>query len=85
MAFVCDCQQKKQVLNFLTTNLQAANNMSDEEMEDVISELTKTAVAMNCQQRLVWFDYDRNVNLKKEQLDSCQSIFSVKYEKLDLN
>ena len=49
--YVCDCEQQKAAAKFVSDNIQGANNMSDEEMEDVISQLEKTAVKLNCHRK----------------------------------
>ena len=36
--YVCNEQERLQVADFVSKNIEASNNMSDEEMEDVISE-----------------------------------------------
>jgi len=51
--YVCDCEQQKAAAKFVSDNIKGANNMSDEEMEDVISQLERTAVKLNCPKRRV--------------------------------
>jgi hypothetical protein len=46
--YVCNCEQQKAASKFVSDNMKAANNMSDEEMEDVISQLERTGVKLNC-------------------------------------
>lgn len=65
---------------FISKNLEAANNRSDEEMEDVISELRKTGYSLFCEIVPVPIllnsgdpDYE---NIK---LDSCQTIIPSHY------
>lgn len=38
----------------MTANTKASNNMSDEEMEDVISELENVGVHSYCHQEMFW-------------------------------
>lgn len=38
----------EKIANFVSSNMKDANNMSDEEMEDVIKELYRTAVKTFC-------------------------------------
>lgn len=57
---LCSCEEAKpkfyygteetseKIANFVSSNMKDANNMSDEEMEDVISELYKTGVRTFC-------------------------------------
>lgn len=73
--YVCNCQQKPLVAKFVEDHIKDANNMSDEEMEDVISQLHRTAVSIHCDQRLFWQARDGGaINWEKERLDSCETI-----------
>lgn len=49
--YVCDCEQQKLASKFVSDNMKNANNMSDEEMEDVISQLERTGVKLNCSKK----------------------------------
>ncbi len=44
----CTPQQKQKILDFVSNNIKNANNMADEEMEDVIIELRRTAYMYSC-------------------------------------
>lgn len=75
--WVCTCEEKTKASEFVSKNIKGANNMSDEEMEDVISELTNTAVKLNCHQKL--FFISRNTWLvdwgdERNKIDSCESV-----------
>lgn len=73
LEWVCSCEQQQKAADFVTANMKAANNMSDEEMEDVIEELTKTSIMLNCSQRLMF--QDRNgVDWRKEKLNDCETL-----------
>lgn len=48
--FVCEESQSLKVAEFVSDNVHKANNMSDEEMEDVIRELRNTGVKLYCKQ-----------------------------------
>lgn len=72
MEWVCDCGQQKAVSEFVTANMKNANNMSDEEMEDVIRELRFTGIKLNCRQKLMWQDSNGEINWSIEKLDSCE-------------
>ena len=50
---VCDCEQKDSVATFIERTVGLANNMSDEEMEDVIRQLEATAVRIHCPEQLL--------------------------------
>lgn len=73
-AYVCNCKEKEKLEQFLSNTIKDANNMSDEEMEDVIPELRSSGVKTFCSQRLVHYkrtgDY-WEVDFKKYQKDSC--------------
>lgn len=64
---VCTCAQMAKVQEFVSLNVKAANNMSDEEMEDVIYELWKVGVMTTCPKRTVTYIDDLPV------LDSCET------------
>jgi len=72
--YVCSCEQNEKVGMFLKETIADANNMSDEEMEDVIHELNETAVRLNCSQKLIWFTHEGAYIPERNKLDSCQTI-----------
>ena len=43
---VCSCEERNKAAEFVDQNIGPANNMSDEEMEDVIKELKKVSVQL---------------------------------------
>lgn len=51
---VCTCTQKERVVAWVGEHIKDANNMSDEEMEDVIRELERVAVRGLCGRRVMW-------------------------------
>ena len=55
-AYVCNCKQQAAVAAWLTANIGPANNLSDEEMEDVIFQLERTGVRLHCQHRILRHD-----------------------------
>ena len=63
--YVCDRSESLEVSDFITKNMKNANNMSDEEMEDVIKELRKTGVILYCKQE--FFNYSSNFNIVWEE------------------
>ncbi len=74
-AYVCDCSQIKEVQSFVKSTIAAANNHSDEEMEDVIIELRHTAIKLYCRRSPVWFHHQTtNVDWSLEKRDSCRII-----------
>jgi len=72
---VCSCEQNLKVEKFLKSTIKDANNMSDEEMEDVIYSLHITAMAIHCDQKMVWVDNNGWVVPEKLKLDSCQTLY----------
>jgi hypothetical protein len=61
--YACDCKQMSEVSKNIKESIANANNKSDEEMEDVIMQLERTFVRVNCTQRMVdgiqhdgWFE-----------------------------
>jgi hypothetical protein len=79
LEWVCSCTQQQKVANFITANTKSANNMSDEEMEDVIKELRQTGIKLHCSQKLMWKTHHGQVNWNKEKLDSCEVHFNIMY------
>jgi hypothetical protein len=73
---VCNCEEREKVATFISDNIKAANNMSDEEMEDVIRQLEWTAVKTICHREVVWVTSNHYINYDKEKVDSCRSIYS---------
>ena len=41
-------ETSEKIAAFMTENIKEANNMSDEEMEDVVSELYRSAIKIYC-------------------------------------
>lgn len=77
MMTVCNCEQKKELKDFIQSSIKNANNMSDEEMEDVIYELRRTGLKVICDQRMIdaTFDGGSHVIIKQHTvLDSCETI-----------
>ena len=76
--FVCTCEQQIKVQEFVERSISPANNMSDEEMEDVIQELWQAGVKMNCGQRVLPTDHGW-IDWSKAKLDSCETAFDWVY------
>ena len=76
--YVCDCKENKLVSAFIERNIHSSNNMSDEEMEDVILELFRTSVKTHCHQELVWVSKTDpyEVDWGKQKKDSCSTVHS---------
>lgn len=73
---VCNCQQREKVAEFIKSSIKNANNMSDEEMEDVIRELRHTAVDIYCPKKNIKAIRSQSGYIIKliEPLDSCEQI-----------
>lgn len=72
---VCNCEQNLKVEAFLKSTIKDSNNMSDEEMEDVIYRLHITAMSIHCDQKMTWVDDGGWIVPEKLKLDSCQTIY----------
>ena len=77
--YVCDKQEKEKVENFVSSNIKNANNMSDEEMEDVIRELTETAIKINCKQKYLDADFNGNLDYKSIDKKEDETVFPYIY------
>lgn len=79
LIFVCSCSQMDEVQEFVGNHIEDANNKSDEEMEDVISELYRTGVKLNCEQRIFITDHHGYFIPSKNKLDSCETMTRIYY------
>ena len=73
LVFLSSCSDKKarcysclkednlKVIEFVSKNIKNANNMSDEEMEDVITELRETGIKLYCNQIFVPTTWDNQI------------------------
>ena len=73
LLWYCTCEEMETVQDFVKESIGPANNMSDEEMEDVISELTKVAMITSCHQEMTTTTLDGNAIIEKLELDSCET------------
>lgn len=72
---VCNCEEREELKQFIQSSIKNANNMSDEEMEDVISELRHTGCRVICHEKLfITKDNGMEIDWNKNKLDSCESI-----------
>jgi hypothetical protein len=75
--YVCNCQEKKDLQEFVKNSIKNANNMSDEEMEDVVKQLRIDGTKIYCKQKPIWCYWNGNeweVDWKRLKLDSCENI-----------
>lgn len=77
--YVCDEQQRLQVADFVSKNVKGANNMSDEEMEDVISELRDTGIKLYCRQEFVPTSWDGYILYEEIKKDSLKTYYPYLY------
>lgn len=73
--YICNANEKEKVANFLTKNIGPANNKSDEEMEDVIYELRKSAVKLYCRQIMAESDGNFGIDINKINKKADETIF----------
>lgn len=71
--FVCNCEEQKQLQLFVKESIKPSNNMSDEEMEDVINQLRKDGIRIFCKQKPVWLK-NGEIDWSKQKFDSCEAI-----------
>ena len=77
--YVCTCQQQEDVQQFIERSIKPANNMSDEEMEDVIHQLWITGVKLNCGMKVLPTDSRNNIDWDKAKIDSCEVAYDWVY------
>jgi len=78
MMYVCNCQEKEKLVEFIQTSIKSANNMSDEEMEDVIKELRITAIKTHCRYKAITAKYKGKIMKSVTSgLDSCETIMDT--------
>lgn len=74
---VCSCQQDEKRAGWVGQHVKDSNNMSDEEMEDVISELNRVSYGMFCSEKLFYYTgdgYSMRPDYTRIKLDSCERI-----------
>lgn len=77
--YVCDASEKTKISEFVSKNMKDANNMSDEEMEDVISQLEKTGIKIHCKQEFILTDWNGNIYYNKLNKKKDETIFPYLY------
>lgn len=71
---VCTCLEKEKAANFVALSIKDANNMSDEEMEDVILQLQDTSYDLFCSKKNIVYFYKEGNRSIVTKLDSCQTV-----------
>jgi len=77
--YVCNCEQLEKVQGFIERSIKPSNNMSDEEMEDVIHQLWVTGVKTTCQKRVFPTDSHNNIDWSEAKVDSCETAYDWVY------
>ena len=77
--YVCEKPESLQVADFVSKNIKDSNNMSDEEMEDVIYELRKTGIKLYCKQVFVPCTWDNQIIWEEVKKDSLQTLHPYLY------
>lgn len=72
--WVCSSSQRKDVQDFIANNIKNANNMSDEEMEDVIAALYRAGVKTVCQCRTVKYELNQGNVTKVYNLEENETL-----------
>ena len=72
---VCNCAEKEKVAEWISENMKASNNMSDEEMEDVIYQLEKTGIKLHCHSKMITVNRQGDVIWELTKLDSCETLY----------
>lgn len=77
--YVCNCEEKAKLQEYVANSIKSANNMSDEEMEDVLAELRTGGIKMFCRQKQVYVFPNEfgKIDWQKTKLDSCESIMEL--------
>ena len=77
--YSCDRQESLKVADFVSNNIKDSNNMSDEEMEDVISELRKTGIRLYCRQVMVPCNFESRIRWEEIEKDSLHTLHPYIY------
>jgi|688.fasta_scaffold235543_3 hypothetical protein len=75
--YVCNCEEQKQLQAFVKESIKPANNMSDEEMEDVVHQLRVDGIKIYCKQKAVWVDNNGAIDWTKQKFDSCDVVMDA--------
>lgn len=77
--YSCSKEDNLKIADFVSSNIKDANNMSDEEMEDVISELRDTGIKLYCKQRFVPTTWDNQIKYKEIEKEEDETIHPYLY------
>lgn len=77
--YVCNTQQRLSVADFVSKNIAGSNNMSDEEMEDVIEELRDTGIKLLCSQEFVPYKFGGNIKYSEIKKDTSKTYYPYLY------
>lgn len=76
--YVCNCEQKKRLQEFLENNIKSIGNMyNGDDMDETILQLESTGVRAICIEKPVWIYNYGMVDLKKQKPeDSCTTYYN---------
>ena len=74
--WTCTCEQQRAAAKWVGDHMEAANNRSDEEMEDVIGQLEKTSIRLHCAKKKHFLPTNSSGSILDVPPDSCVIIYS---------
>lgn len=74
--YVCTCtkEQREKASTFVQNSIKNANNMSDEEMEDVIVQLERTSYRLYCSKENISYTFIDGRRQVVSELDSGKNV-----------
>lgn len=75
LAWGCNCKEQADAAKWVGEHIGTANNMSDEEMEDVIAQLQKTAIQLHCKRRMFMIAKSDGGSILSVPADSCLILY----------
>jgi len=77
--YSCLKEDNLKVVEFVSSNIKNANNMSDEEMEDVITELRETGIKLYCKQKFIPTTWDNQIKYNEIVKEENETIHPFLY------
>ena len=74
--WACTCDEQSAAAKWVGDHIEDANNRSDEEMEDVISQLQKTAIQLHCKRKMKHVSVNNSGTIVGVPNDSCLIIYN---------
>ncbi len=78
--FICSCEDRTKMEQFISKNVKDSNNTSDEETEDVIAELRKTSLVLYCNPIIIEVNRNDYTPINDLNLDSCETMIPYYYQ-----